>query len=240
MDRSPRRAAAHRPPRADGDATRARILDAAGQLYAELGCARTTSKAVCAAAGVNLAAVNYHFGSRDALYAEVLVEAHRRLFSIDDLKALAARPIEPSEQLAALVAQVATRAAAHPDAWAIRVLAHELLAPSSGLQQLLAKAILPKAAVMRRIVAAAIGKPARPDRIQRAMAFVMAPAVLFAVVPDAFRRSLLPTLGDDARSLADELRCFVIGGLDAIRAGRTASKPAARAVRRVPPRRDAA
>ena len=58
--------------RGDGDLTRARILESAGQLAAECGYANMTSKQVCERAHVNMAAVNYHFGSREGLYAAVL------------------------------------------------------------------------------------------------------------------------------------------------------------------------
>jgi AcrR family transcriptional regulator len=55
------------------DRTRALILDAAERLYAERGFADVTLRDIVAAAGVNLAAVNYHFGSKDELIAELFV-----------------------------------------------------------------------------------------------------------------------------------------------------------------------
>ena len=55
------------------DRTRALILDAAERLYADRGFADVTLRDIVAAAGVNLAAVNYHFGSKDELIAELFV-----------------------------------------------------------------------------------------------------------------------------------------------------------------------
>jgi AcrR family transcriptional regulator len=55
------------------DRTRALILDAAERLYAERGFADVTLRDIVALAGVNLAAVNYHFGSKDELIAELFV-----------------------------------------------------------------------------------------------------------------------------------------------------------------------
>ena len=49
------------------------ILDAAERLYADRGFADVTLRDIVAAAGVNLAAVNYHFGSKDELIAELFV-----------------------------------------------------------------------------------------------------------------------------------------------------------------------
>ena len=55
------------------DHTRTAILTAAERLYAERGFADVTLRDIVAAAGVNLAAVNYHFGSKDELIAELFV-----------------------------------------------------------------------------------------------------------------------------------------------------------------------
>ena len=62
--------------RSDGMVTRQHLMDVAGLLIAERGFDATTSKQICEAAGVNMASINYHFGSREALYAELLVQAH--------------------------------------------------------------------------------------------------------------------------------------------------------------------
>jgi len=56
----------------ESGATKERILDAAERLFSERGFAATSMRAVTSAAGVNLAAVHYHFGSKDALLDEVL------------------------------------------------------------------------------------------------------------------------------------------------------------------------
>ena len=47
--------------------TRTRILDAAEELFMQHGFEATSMRLLTAKAGVNLAAVNYHFGSKDAL-----------------------------------------------------------------------------------------------------------------------------------------------------------------------------
>ncbi len=51
--------------------TKTRILDAAEALFAERGFAATSLRDITAGAKVNLAAVNYHFGSKDALLSAV-------------------------------------------------------------------------------------------------------------------------------------------------------------------------
>jgi AcrR family transcriptional regulator len=53
------------------DSTKDRILAAAEELFARTGVARTSLRAITALARVNLAAVNYHFGSKEGLVEEV-------------------------------------------------------------------------------------------------------------------------------------------------------------------------
>jgi AcrR family transcriptional regulator len=55
------------------DQTRSAILVAAERLYADRGFADVTLRDIVASADVNLAAVNYHFGSKDELIAELFV-----------------------------------------------------------------------------------------------------------------------------------------------------------------------
>src|SRR5215831_5980965 len=55
------------------DQTRTAILAAAERLYAERGFGDVTLRDIVAVADVNLAAVNYHFGSKDDLIAELFV-----------------------------------------------------------------------------------------------------------------------------------------------------------------------
>ena len=50
-----------------GEATRQRLLDAAERLFAQSGYASVSVRAVTGKARQNVAAVNYHFGSKDGL-----------------------------------------------------------------------------------------------------------------------------------------------------------------------------
>src|SRR5213593_2222540 len=52
--------------------TKTRILDAAEHLFMEHGFEATSLRSLTTAAGVNLAAVNYHFGSKEELFQAVL------------------------------------------------------------------------------------------------------------------------------------------------------------------------
>lgn len=52
--------------------TKNRIIDAAETLFAEQGFEQTTMRAITSIAGVNLASVNYHFGTKKSLMQAVL------------------------------------------------------------------------------------------------------------------------------------------------------------------------
>jgi len=68
--------------------TRERILDAAEQLFADAGFEATSVRDMTASAGVNLAAINYHFGGKERLYREVVL---RRLCLMRDERVAAIR-----------------------------------------------------------------------------------------------------------------------------------------------------
>ncbi|KQP47700.1 CerR family C-terminal domain-containing protein [Pseudorhodoferax sp. Leaf274] len=55
--------------RSDGQEARAQLLSTALALFAEHGFAKTSTRAIAQAAGVNLAAIRYYFGDKAGLYA---------------------------------------------------------------------------------------------------------------------------------------------------------------------------
>ena len=83
--------------------TRARILDAAERLFMAHGYDGTSMRQITGEAGVNLAAVNYHFGSKEALIQEVFRRRlnwlnEERMRALDELEATAdGRALKPSQ-----------------------------------------------------------------------------------------------------------------------------------------------
>lgn len=113
--------------------TRDRILDTAERLFAAHGFDGTSLRQITEAAGVNLAAVNYHFGSKEELYTQVFVRRigpinARRMEMLDTaVKAAAGRPVDVRaifESFARPVFEMADRAPGF-----LRLLARNVGAP---------------------------------------------------------------------------------------------------------------
>lgn len=62
-----------------GEETRQRLLEVATELFARKGFAETTVRELTKRAGCNVAAISYHFGSKEKLYEAVLIGTFREL-----------------------------------------------------------------------------------------------------------------------------------------------------------------
>jgi AcrR family transcriptional regulator len=192
------------------------ILQVAARLFAKNGFDRTTSKAICRSAGTNVAAVNYHFGSRDALYVAVLIEAHGQLIDHAKIESIAESDTTPEQKLRALLGQFLIRPPKSAAPWGLQVLIRELLAPSDHAPPLLRKAILPKIRVMIGIIASVLGVSAEDPLVQRAVAFVILPCIMLVIAPRETLRKALPALDADSALLLDDMVGYAVAGLAAL------------------------
>jgi TetR/AcrR family transcriptional regulator, regulator of cefoperazone and chloramphenicol sensitivity len=207
-------------PRRDSEDTRRRILEAACRIFAEKGVDRATGKEITEAAGVNVAAINYHFGGIAALYGEVLVMAHRRVVAQDALSGIAEGDADPVAKLRQLIdLAVGSVAEMSETGWALRLLGREFQDPSPQFQALSDSELVPKRRATRQIIAAVIGRPEDDPLVSRAVLSVLSPIdALLIGDPSVVRRSY-PALLDERHGLqaiADHLFAFSLGGLFAI------------------------
>lgn len=206
-----------RAPRTDGEATSRRILEAAGELFAASGFADTQNKAIAARARVDLASINYHYGSRSGLYQAVLAEAHRRIISLEKLQELAAAADLPaSEKLRKIIERLLEGIGEH-QGWHTKVFGREVLSPSPHLQVFKQKEILPKLQVLLGILGEITGIPANDPALFRCLISVAAPCAMLLIAGrenSPFADEIRRMLHED---LVAHLHRFAMGGLDAIR-----------------------
>ncbi len=221
-----------RTPRPGGQATRQHLLETAGQLFAERGFAEGTTKEIAQRAGTPMASINYHFGSREGLYEAVLIEAHRQIVNLDDLLAIAQdADASAQDKLGMVLTRVIGMSAMRNAPWGFGVMVREVLSPSAMLPSLVEKAVRPKAAVMRGLIGQVLGLPDNHPAVQRAVAFVVLPAIVLMVAPREGPEKLLPALVQDPQGLQEDLMRYVMGGLQAMAQAHRAAQPVRRAVR---------
>lgn len=106
--------------------TKDQILDAAERLFAEHGYDAASLRDITMAAGVNLAAVNYHFSSKEALFGAVFARtvapvSRQRLDLLDALEAeYGSRPL-PLDKLVRVLVEPPLRLLEQPDGVGMRI-----------------------------------------------------------------------------------------------------------------------
>ena len=208
-------------PESGDRSTPARLLEAAGEIFAEKGFDRTTGKEICARAGANVAAINYHFGSIEGLYAAVLEEAQRRVITFDAIRTVTSVKEGAKEKLRALFDLAAERLTApQAHAWVLRVLAREIANPTQAFLVLREKEFLPRAHLVRALVAEMLALPADHPAVARAAITVVAP---FAMLLIADRRTLAQAfpaftlVPENRQALAQHFFDYAMGGLAAVK-----------------------
>lgn len=212
--RTPKRAV---PARQDGLATRQQLLEAAGQVFAEHGYAKATSKEICTRAGANVAAVNYHFGGKDELYAAVLEEAHARLVSVETMAAAAQSRIDPRQKLRMLLTRIFGEVVKRDKAaWELRVLSRELLSQSPMMTPMINHQVAPKAKIMRAVLAEIMDLPPEHPTVSCTVLNVMGPVLLMLIASRTLQQKVAPNLDLDPASLADHMVVYALAGMQAV------------------------
>ncbi|MGH2359985.1 MAG: CerR family C-terminal domain-containing protein [bacterium] len=196
--------------------TKQRLLEAGGEVFAEHGFRDATVREICQRAGANIAAVNYHFGDKERLYAAVWQYAvacaiekyppHLRLS--DDATA--------EERLDAFIQSflLGILDEGRPS-WLGKLRAREMAEPTKVLDTLVEEAIRPRHALLMSIVRDLAG-PGVSDEEIRLCAFSIVGQCLhyFHCQPVISRLYPQQKYGsDDIERLADHVTRFSLAAL---------------------------
>jgi AcrR family transcriptional regulator len=207
--------------------TRERILDAAEALFVEHGFEATTMRMITGRAGVNLASINYHFGSKEALVQDVFRRRltwlnQERLRELERFEAEAkGAPLKPHQIVEAFFG-VSLRMAAdteHGGHTFMRLLGRTYTEPTAFVRQFLADeyaVVVPrfKQALFRSL------PDVPPEEILWRFHFMLG-AMSYAIAgTDALQLMAEYELDEkDPGALARRLMPFLLGGLRAPLAG---------------------
>ena len=125
------------------EGTRTKLLDAAGQVFAESGFQAATVREICARAGVNIALVNYHFGDKLELYTEVL--RHSVGAPGNGIIKQATRSAAPAEEVfrELIHAMLLRVCRADRPGWHFRLMMHEFAQPTPAMASVIDETMRP-------------------------------------------------------------------------------------------------
>src|SRR6187401_3762191 len=205
-------------------ATKARILDAAETLFMEHGFEATSLRAITAAADVNLAAVNYHFGSKEELFQSVLTRRldpmnQRRLELLTRFEAESAPGSLPCERILAALFIPALALARDPQRGGsnfLRLLGRAYADPAPFIRQFLSQQYGPMIARFKDAFARALPHLPRKELSWR-LHFIMGALSYTLAGTDALKiiAELNPVETDNDEILLRRLAPFLLAGLTA-------------------------
>jgi AcrR family transcriptional regulator len=202
--------------------TRTRILDAAEELFMLHGFEGTSMRQLTAKAGVNLAAVNYHFGSKDALIEAVFRRRidpmnTARIAALDELEA-AGRPLSPDTIIRAFVGEGLrmiedTRTGGRNF---IRLLGRTYTEPAKPIRVLIGQLYAPAMARYKAAFERALPQMPREELVWR-MHFMFGTLAYTLAATDTVQliAGCKPEDRYDAQLLEDRLTAFLAAGLTA-------------------------
>jgi len=196
--------------------TEQRLLEAAGETFAEFGYRAATVRQICEKAGANVAAVNYYYGDKERLYMAVLrsvpnahAEKYPSRFGLS-AKATAA------EQLRAYVQALLHRVfdAGRPG-WHSKIIAREMVEPTRALDSLLEEVALPLHRELASIVRLLLGTTATDEDVRLCALSIMGQCVYYHHARTVLAR-IYPEQkygAEDVARLADHISEFSLAAL---------------------------
>lgn len=140
----------------DPDARKERILAAAAEVFAKAGFAEGSVREISRRARVNVASINYYYGSKEGLYREVLLTAHQRLMAEQSPPPASDDPVQALKDWVRFCMRfVLLKRSRHPVLG--RLMAHEMRQPTPALEELVKLVIRPNFEQLFKIVDAVSG-----------------------------------------------------------------------------------
>lgn len=120
------------------DDTRSRILNAAGEVFAQKGYKSATVRDICDTAGVkNFASVNYYFGDKERLYVEAVRLAHPGKSIVENLPEWPP-DTPPAAKLRVFIRMFVSRLMdTRAEVWQLKLMHREIMDPTPSCRELL-------------------------------------------------------------------------------------------------------
>ena len=208
------------------DHTRLRLLQAAGNVFAEGGYEGAKVRDICALAEVNVAAVNYHFGDKLGLYTAVLKNA---LLADADTEALNhLKNCKSPEEALRFQIRTLLREAYGRDLASlhIRLMTQELARPSAALDRVVDEVIRPRYARLRETIGCIVHLPPDHDRVRLCAHSVVGQVVHYVHATPVISR-LWPELQLNSvqiEKIADHIADFSLCSLHALASAKADKK----------------
>src|SRR5580658_7622033 len=156
---------------------KAKLVDAAGKVFAESGYQGATVREICARAGVNIALVNYYFGDKLELYTEVL--RHSIGASENGIVQMAIRSAAPPEQaLRELIFAMLQRVCrGDRPGWHFRLMVHEFAQPTPAMSAVIDETMRPIYERFRELIGGMLHLPPDHDKTRLCAHSVIAQVV---------------------------------------------------------------
>jgi AcrR family transcriptional regulator len=195
------------------DDTRRRLLEAAGEVFADKGYRAATIREICRRAKANVAAVNYYFGDKQGLYVAVVGYAHGK----EDGIPLPELPREtpPEEKLRGFIEQVlSTHFEEKGPPWRARLMIREMAEPTEACAALVDAFVRPRAELLHEILGELL-PPETSEADRHLIAFSIVGQCLFHRARNPVAEMLSNGLSRqfDVKRLADHITRFTLAAL---------------------------
>ena len=192
------------------NSTKDLIIDCAGKLISKYGYDRVTSKSICEEARVNIAAINYHFGSYDELYITILKEVHKYVMNIDELNEIYLNNLNPREKVDMFI-DIFIDNLFKDKGWYIKVWAREIINPTPFIAQVFSQEVFPKLNIVAKIFSEYTKIPVSDPSLYSCIISTVSP---FIVVFLAHKLESVLSYQYSKESLILNLKKIVLAGLE--------------------------